>query len=30
MMQYTVHYSLNFAQQVQYPHNPQQPGPIYF
>ena len=25
-----VHYSFDFAQQVYYPHNPLQPGPIYF
>jgi hypothetical protein len=25
-----VHYSFDFAQQVHYPHNPMQPGPIYF
>ena len=25
-----VHYSFDFAQQVHYPHNPLQPGPIYF
>ncbi|XP_035826079.1 uncharacterized protein LOC106011983 [Aplysia californica] len=25
-----VHYSFDFAQQVQYPSNPLQPGPIYF
>jgi len=24
-----VHYSFDFAQQVHYPHNPLQPGPIY-
>ena len=24
------HYSLDFAQQVHYPSNPMQPGPIYF
>ena len=26
----TVHYSYDYAQQVHYPSNPQQPGPIYF
>ncbi len=26
----TVDYSFDFAQQVHYPSNPQQPGPIYF
>ena len=26
----TVHYSYDYAQQVHYPTNPQQPGPIYF
>ena len=26
----TVHYSFDFAQQVHYPSNPLQPGPIYF
>ena len=26
----TVHYSFDFAQQVHYPSNPQQPGPIFF
>ena len=26
----TVHYSFDFAQQVHYPHNPLQPGPLYF
>ena len=26
----TVHYSFDFAQQVHYPHNPMQPGPMYF
>ena len=26
----TAHYSFDFAQQVQYPSNPLQPGPIYF
>lgn len=26
----TVHYSFDFAQQVHYPSNPQQPGPITF
>ena len=25
-----AHYSFDFAQQVHYPHNPFQPGPIYF
>ncbi len=25
-----VHYSFKFAQQVHYPHNPLQPGPMYF
>ena len=25
-----VHYSFDFAQQVQYPSNPLQPGPIFF
>lgn len=25
-----MHYSFDFAQQVHYPHNPLQPGPIYF
>ena len=25
-----VHYSFDFAQQVHYPHNPFQPGPMYF
>ena len=25
-----VHYSFDFAQQVHYPHNSFQPGPIYF
>ena len=25
-----VHYSFDFAQQVHYPSNPLQPGPIYF
>ena len=25
-----VHYSFDFAQQVHYPHNPMQPGPMYF
>ena len=25
-----VHYSFDFAQQVHYPHNPLQPGPMYF
>lgn len=25
-----AHYSWDFAQQVHYPYNPQQPGPIYF
>ena len=24
------HYSFDFAQQIHYPSNPQQPGPIYF
>ena len=26
----TVHYSFDFAQQLQFPSNPLQPGPIYF
>ena len=26
----TVHYSFDFAQQVHYPSDPHQPGPIYF
>ena len=26
----TFHYSFDFAQQVHYPADPQQPGPIYF
>ena len=26
----TVHYAFDFAQQVHYPSNPLQPGPIYF
>ena len=26
----TVHYSFDFAQQVHYPSNPFQPGPVYF
>lgn len=26
----TAHYSFDFAQQVHYPSNPLQPGPIYF
>ena len=26
----TVHYSLDFAQQIHYPQNPLQPGPTYF
>ncbi len=26
----TVHYAFDFAQQVHYPCNPHQPGPIYF
>ena len=26
----TVHYSFDFAQQVHYPSDPQQPGPLYF
>ena len=26
----TVHYSFDFAQQVHYPDNPLQPGPMYF
>ena len=26
----TCHYSFDFAQQVHYPSNPQQPGPVYF
>ena len=26
----TVHYSFDFAQQVHYPSNPLQPGPVYF
>lgn len=26
----TMHYSFDFAQQVHYPSNPLQPGPIYF
>ena len=25
-----IHYSFDLAQQVHYPHNPFQPGPIYF
>ena len=25
-----AHYSFDFAQQVHYPHNPLQPGPMYF
>ena len=25
-----MHYSYDYAQQVHYPSNPQQPGPIYF
>ena len=25
-----AHYSFDFAQQVHYPSNPLQPGPIYF
>ena len=25
-----VHYSFDYAQQVHYPHNPLQPGPMYF
>ena len=25
-----VHYSFDFTQQVHYPHNPLQPGPMYF
>ena len=29
-LQGTVHYSFDYAQQVHYPTNPQQPGPIYF
>lgn len=26
----TIHYSFDFAQQVHYPTNPQQPSPVYF
>ena len=26
----TIHYSFDFAQQIHYPHNPLQPGPMYF
>ena len=26
----TVHYSYDYAQQLHYPYNPNQPGPIYF
>ena len=26
----TVHYSFDFAQQLHYPANPLQPGPVYF
>ena len=26
----SVHYSFDYAQQVHYPSDPQQPGPIYF
>ena len=26
----SMHYSFDFAQQVHYPANPRQPGPIYF
>ena len=26
----SLHYSFDFAQQVHYPHNPLQPGPMYF
>ena len=26
----TIHYSFDFAQQIQYPSDPFQPGPIYF
>ena len=26
----SAHYSFDFAQQVHYPHNPLQPGPMYF
>ena len=26
----TMHYSFDFVQQVHYPHNPLQPGPMYF
>ncbi len=29
-LQGTVHYSYDYAQQVHFPTNPQQPGPIYF
>ena len=25
-----MHYSFDFAQNIQYPSNPQQPGPAYF
>lgn len=25
-----IHFSFDFAQQVHYPHNPLQPGPMYF
>ena len=27
---HTVHYSFDFAQQVRYPSDPLQPGPVYF
>ncbi|XP_077076123.1 uncharacterized protein LOC143729024 [Siphateles boraxobius] len=27
---FEVHYSFDFAQQLHYPHNPMQPGPIFF
>ena len=26
----SVHYSFDYAQQVHFPYNPQQPGPLYF
>ena len=29
-LQGTVHYSFDYAQQIHFPSNPQQPGPIYF
>ena len=30
IMSCALHYSFDFAQQVFYPHNPFQPGPVYF